>query len=161
MWRKYTHTVILNEYLFVTWHKNTHIVILNLSQCASTGGGSGGNTTLLNLSPELIQLVDQRSACVILVAVDGPATVAGVCNSDVLCVFLCASMFCIDRYVCQQVCVVVLFCVSFYMIMGCIDCNMCLQVPVSNPKKCHFLHFFGHIEIHRNLKTSQTVSRKR
>ena len=24
-----------------------------------------------------------------------------------------------------------------------------------SPKKCHFLHFFGHIEIHRNLKTSK------
>ena len=29
------------------------------------------------------------------------------------------------------------------------------DIPVSNPKKCHFLHFFGHIEIHRNLKTSR------
>ena len=30
-----------------------------------------------------------------------------------------------------------------------------IYIPVSNPKKCHFLHFFGHIEIHRNLKTSK------
>ena len=30
-----------------------------------------------------------------------------------------------------------------------------MQIPVSNPKKWHFLHFFGHIEIHRNLKTSK------
>ena len=30
-----------------------------------------------------------------------------------------------------------------------------VNISVSNPKKCHFLHFFGHIEIHRNLKTSK------
>ena len=27
--------------------------------------------------------------------------------------------------------------------------------PHQTQKKCHFLHFFGHIEIHRNLKTSK------
>ena len=49
-----------------------------------------------------------------------------MCDSNVLCIFPYDSMCCIDRHMCLQLRVTVMFCVSFYMILYDVSIDMCV-----------------------------------
>ena len=103
------------------------------TSAAAENGAHGqeeeGNTiTMWQLSFPVTSLAEARELCKNPGALKAEALrrCGGVCESNVMCVFLCNSICCIDWYVCLQVCVTVLLCVSFYVILFVVLIGMCV-----------------------------------